>query len=98
MITNNAYPNFEADEQKVAAWQEFLGDIPFETAQENLLQHIRTNQFQPTPADVIGKPVIREGPYIPGVEETRQMLADRERMLSLPGPCPDHLKEQLWNH
>lgn len=103
MIIHTAYPNFEADEVKVAAWEEFLGDIPFETAKSNLLQHIRTSSFQPTPADLIGKKESREGPYIPNVEETREYLNRLEQQQRLTDGnsygCPEHLKERLpWKH
>lgn len=94
-LINNAYPNFEADEVKTRCWQEFLGDLPFETAHVNLLQHIRTSSFQPTPADVIGKPEPREGPYIPGVEETRLMLEQRDRLMTPSTPCPPEVKARL---
>lgn len=96
MMMNNAYPNFEVDETKTAAWQEFLGDVPFETAKANLLRHIRTNSFQPTPADIIGQKEKQEGHYVPSIEETRLLLEEQKNWTSTP--CPEHLKERLpWN-
>lgn len=52
LIISNAYPSFEADDIKVAVWQEMLNDIPFKLALDNLRYHIQNQKFQPTIAEI----------------------------------------------
>ncbi|SEC18624.1 replicative helicase loader/inhibitor [Paenibacillus sp. GP183] len=52
LMMNSAYPNFVADEIKLAMWAEFMGDYPFEQAQINLINHIQNSPFIPTVADI----------------------------------------------
>lgn len=57
-----AYPNFEVPEPRFMLWCELMADISFKTARERLREHIKTNRFPPTIADIRqkGKPFVRE--------------------------------------
>lgn len=52
LVINNAYQNFSIDEVKTAFWLNMLEDFPFETAMNNLRQHIFTERYPPTIADL----------------------------------------------
>jgi hypothetical protein len=52
-----AYPNFEIKpDARFKLWCDMLADVPFERAIENLKEHIKTNRFAPTIADIRGTP------------------------------------------
>ena len=53
LIINNCYPNFSTDDIKVEIWFDLLKDFPFEKAQENLRDHIKSSQYVPTPHNII---------------------------------------------
>lgn len=63
----DAYPNFEVTPSRVRLWLQQLSDIPAEHAMDKLLEHIKTNKFMPTIAD------LREG-YVPPPEPTEDEL------------------------
>ncbi|MBD0381233.1 replicative helicase loader/inhibitor [Paenibacillus sedimenti] len=46
------FPNFEITTAVTHGWQSMLEDVSFERAQQNLAQHIKTNRFPPTIADI----------------------------------------------
>lgn len=48
-----AYPTVELSEEQVTLWQEMLKDISFQAGMDNLKEHIRSNRFPPTIADII---------------------------------------------
>jgi hypothetical protein len=52
LIISNVYPSFEADDMKVAIWQEMLHDMPFQLALNNLRYHVQNQRFQPTIAEI----------------------------------------------
>lgn len=44
-----AYPSFiSEDVEKIRFWHQFLKDVPFELAKENLHRHIENDKFPPT--------------------------------------------------
>lgn len=53
LIINSCYPNFQYDEFKAEVWTDMLKDVPFETGQRNLRDHIAASRFLPTPSDII---------------------------------------------
>lgn len=71
------FPNFEAGLEKITFWHDLLSDVPFDTALLNLKRHAKTDKFPPTIAELIGR-VDTSGQYVPGVEETRAYLAEKE--------------------
>lgn len=98
LIIINTYSNFVYDDYKVELWREILDDVPYEMAQKNLWAYIRDpeNKFPPHPGALAETRVQRsEGPYIPNAAETRQMLDERDRQLSLAVPMPAQLREEL---
>jgi hypothetical protein len=53
LIINSCYPNFQYDEFKAEVWTDLFKDLPFETGQKNLRDHIAASRFLPTPSDII---------------------------------------------
>ena len=87
------YPAFTADDDKAAAWHRVLKDIPFDIACENLEEHVRDSNFPPTIADI--RRGYEEKSTVPGVDETREWLAELDRMRERAVPMPEHLREEL---
>lgn len=57
LIINNAYQNFSIDEVKTTFWHKMLEDYSFEHAMNNLRQHVYTEKFPPTIADIRKPPL-----------------------------------------
>lgn len=53
IIIKTAYPNFEVNESTPKLWHEFMQHMDFEKAQRNLREHIMSNRFPPTIADIV---------------------------------------------
>jgi hypothetical protein len=52
-----AYPNFEIKpDARFKLWCDMLADVPYDRAIDNLKDHIKTNRFAPTIADIRGIP------------------------------------------
>jgi hypothetical protein len=51
-VIKTAYPNFEVNPAVIKLWHEFIQHISFEKAQRNLYEHIASNKFPPTIADI----------------------------------------------
>lgn len=47
-----AYPNFEIPSEKVDLWSSMLTDAVFSKAKSNAEQHIKTNRYAPTIAEI----------------------------------------------
>lgn len=88
------YPAFMADDDKAAAWQRVLRDVPFDAACESLEEHAKESTFPPTPAD-IRRGYSEERSTVPGVEETRRYLAELDRLRERAVPPPARLREEL---
>lgn len=88
------YPAFMADDDKAAAWQRVLRDVPFDAACESLGEHAKESTFPPTPAD-IRRGYSEERSTVPGVEETRRYLAELDRLRERAVPPPARLREEL---
>ncbi|WP_028609755.1 replicative helicase loader/inhibitor [Paenibacillus harenae] len=52
-VVKTAFPHFEITEPVVHLWHEYLEPIPFDQAKKNLQEHIRSNRFPPTIADIV---------------------------------------------
>ena len=93
-----SYPAFRVQDElmrdQVLHWYEHLKDVPFEAAMENLREHIRTERFPPTIAD-IRRERMEEKSSVPGVEETRRYLAELDRLRERAVPPPARLREEL---
>lgn len=83
------YPGFDSSREAIDEWHEdYLRDIPYEEGLRNVIQHIKTSKYYPTPAEIRGTvnaPVER---HIPGVAETKRML-DSLRSIEPTGPTPE---------
>lgn len=49
------YPNFDGSEENIERHYKYLQDFPFEVAMKNVENHIRTNQYPPTIAEIRGR-------------------------------------------
>ena len=69
------YPNFKVGslEETTDAWHLLLQDSEDAVVTKNLIEHIRTNRFPPTIADLLKLPEARDR-AIPTAAETIQML------------------------
>jgi hypothetical protein len=52
-VISSAYHNVDMTDERTALWCQLLGDFPLERAQKHLKEHIISNHFPPTPADII---------------------------------------------
>lgn len=95
----NFYPFFSGDLPKVNAWHEFLKEIPFENALTNLNQHIATEKFPPTIAE-LSRPLEKEKTYNEAYhehlrEETSSFFHQLEEWKKKAVPPPAHVKERM---
>ncbi|WEK53287.1 MAG: replicative helicase loader/inhibitor [Candidatus Cohnella colombiensis] len=51
-LITTAYPNRPWTDEQTELWIEMLAPVPFERAKANIRNHIMTNQFPPTIAEV----------------------------------------------
>lgn len=49
------YSNFDGSEENIERHYKYLQDFPFEAAMKNIENHIRTNQYPPTIAEIRGR-------------------------------------------
>jgi len=94
LLIQNAYNSFAWDDVKVKIWAEMLADTPFDLAMTNLRQHIMSEPYPPTIAD-IRRGGSEEKSNVPGVEETRQWLREVDRMRERAVPMPEHVRKEL---
>lgn len=100
MLIDNAFMGFHYDDFKVEYWRELLEDVPYELARRNLDEYILNpdNRFPPTAGQLARRPAEHaEGRYVPGVEETRRALDEKEaaNRSETAVPMPPELKERL---
>lgn len=76
------------DDMKTEIWLNILSDIPFEQASRNLKEHIRTNAFVPTLADIIRKDAGVIADYDQLRIETRERLLELDSGKQLAIDCP----------
>jgi len=95
LIINQTYSNFHGDsDEKFEIWFNLLKNTPFDLAQHNLRNHIMTEKFAPTVADIVNR-AESQGPHVPGANETYKMLAQRESQWANAVPMPAAVKERL---
>jgi hypothetical protein len=92
-VINNCYQNFDVTEEKVNTWAAIMADVPFEKAQKNLMTHIKSNSFVPTPADIIKHDPNMYVDYEQQKIETRERLDRLRLMESIPQITPEELAE-----
>lgn len=89
------YPTFTGDDEKVAAWHKVLVNMPFVLATENLKQHVMTEKWLPTIAEIrygYEEPLSK---IVPSVEETHESFKQLEEWRAKAVPMPDHLKKEM---
>lgn len=97
---SNRYNGFVYDDFKVEDWRELLLGVPFGLALENLRKYSLNpeNTFPPHPGILAGTSILnRQGPDIPNANETRIMMAERDRMISTSeyGQIPESFREAM---
>jgi hypothetical protein len=90
-VVKTAYPHFDISEEVVRLWHQFLSAISFVTAQKNLNDHIASNRFPPTIADIVRKDPNQYVDYAQLREETEERLIQLEQGDPLAIDCPPHL-------
>lgn len=93
-----SYPAFRVPDdmakEQVLHWHAHLKDVPFDVAMANLREYVQEERFPPTIAD-IRRGYTAEKSTVPGVEETRELLAELDRLRERAVPPPDHIREEL---
>lgn len=49
------YPSFDGSDENIDRLYKYLHDFPFAAAMQNVEEHIKTNRFPPTIADIRGR-------------------------------------------
>lgn len=88
------YPAFDASIEAVEDAHKYLKDVPFDLADENVDRHIMTEKFPPTIAEIRAGYQDMES-SVPGVAETRRMLAEIDKLRERAVPMPDYVREEL---
>ncbi|ALS27167.1 replicative helicase inhibitor G39P [Paenibacillus sp. 32O-W] len=93
-----SYPAFRVPDdmakEQVMHWYQHLKDVPFDVAMENLREYVQAERFPPTIAD-IRRGYSAEKSTVPGVDETREWLAELDKMRKRAVPMPDYVREEL---
>jgi hypothetical protein len=89
------YPAFDASIEAVEDAYRYLKNVPFDVAEKNVDQHIMTEKFPPTIAEIRAGYQDPESSSVPGVAETRRMLDELDRLKERAVPMPDYVREVL---
>lgn len=92
-VISSAYNNFDLNEDRITLWCQLLIDFPIERAQMHLKEHIISNHFPPTPADVIR--------FNPEKDRLSKSFFDAIRIEAFNdhmrnGGNPEDFNNQLW--
>jgi hypothetical protein len=88
------YPVFDVSDENVDRHYKFLHDFPYEVAVQNVDQHIMTNKFPPTIAEIrgrLGEQIERDRMRA----ETAEYFAEREAAREKACPPPPGWKEAV---
>lgn len=97
-VIQNSYDYFDDNDDKVLLWMDYLSETSFETAQNNLREHIMNpdNKKPPHPGALAQTALQKaDGPYIPNAAETRRMIEQRDALKELAVPAPIHVREAV---
>lgn len=90
------YPNFDVSVENENRLYKYLSDFPFKAALKNVEDHIKTNRFPPTIADIRGRLGDLQDSQR-SKEETASYFAqlDASRLCNVPPPTGywDHLRK-----
>ncbi|WP_201319088.1 replicative helicase loader/inhibitor [Paenibacillus sp. EPM92] len=87
-ILRNNYNNFAFDDFKEALWFDMLKDLPDGAGLANVRQHIMTNKYPPTIADIRQ---VESNNYQQLRVETAERFAELEQWKREAVPLPEHL-------
>ena len=79
----------ELTETQIELWVLLMKETPFSTAQRRMREHIMSNKFPPTIADIVR--IESQPDHLTLISETEFRLADMERQEQLAIECPEHL-------
>ncbi|WP_145404264.1 replicative helicase loader/inhibitor [Paenibacillus silvae] len=88
------YPSFDVSEENVDRHMKYLHDFPFEVAQQNLQEHVRTGKWPPNIAEIrgrMGEQIERD--RMRALTET--YFAEREAAAQVACPPPPGWKDGL---
>ncbi|KAF6569059.1 hypothetical protein G9G53_22465 [Paenibacillus sp. EKM206P] len=94
IVISESYPAFDISPENEERHLKYLRDIPFEVAIQNVEQHIMTNKFYPTIAEIrgrLGEQIERDRLRA----ETAGYFAEREAARERACPPPPGWKEAI---
>ncbi|OKP91882.1 hypothetical protein A3844_01855 [Paenibacillus helianthi] len=94
-IIKKRYGNFDASLQAVEEDLDMLKDIPYDTAQSNVRQHIMTSDFPPKISQIrgrLGEQLERERMR----KQTQELIHEMDASRLKAVPPPSGLKEALY--
>lgn len=94
IIIKRYYPSFDASTENTKRFEKYLRDIPFETAKQNLDQHIMTDRFPPTIADLRGSVAV-DTDRQRMKDETSSYFSQIEFWRQNAAPPPEGMKEHI---
>lgn len=89
------YPSFDVSDESIERHSKYLRDFPFDAAMQNVEDHIRTDRFPPTIADIRG----RLGDQMESQkskEQTASYFAQVELWKHNAAPPPDGMRERIY--
>jgi len=75
-------------------YHEHLKDYDAELIRDNWNQYVKVGKYKPTIADLVKQPT-KEESKVPGVEQTRLMIAQQEAETQEQNVDPEFIKEQI---
>ncbi len=89
-VIKTAFPHFEISEPVVRLWHDYVSEIHFDRAKNNLQKYIKANRFPPTIADImrIEDDVTGHGQLL---LQTVERFAELEEWERKAVPPPEHL-------
>jgi hypothetical protein len=94
-LISSAYPMVELTDEQDRLWTEMLSDVPFERAQRNLREHIRSSRFPPTVADIVRHDPNQFVNYERLKEETALRFEQMDEWEQQAVPLPERLQPKL---
>ncbi|TCZ76080.1 hypothetical protein E0485_14635 [Paenibacillus albiflavus] len=75
-VISSAYPSVEMKPERIELWQLCMRDVPFQDAQQILMNHINTSKYPPAIADF--KQATQEVKEDPEIEARNIQIAHQE--------------------
>jgi hypothetical protein len=94
-VVKTAYPAFEITAASTRLWHELLIELDYEVAKNRLQEHIRSNRYPPTIADIVRHDPNQFVDYERMKEETAQRFKEMDEWEQQAIPLPEHLMPKL---